>query len=107
MINDIGEETYPSQLPGHARLWGAVLRDIWDSLTNPIWQGRYESALSFVLNREGTFDLMAQCLGEYPADLQRRILRAMENKGLATVPKQTRGADGTDNHERPARPRNT
>lgn len=72
-----------SDLSGPARLWGAVLQSIFHDLSHPEWRYSWERARLFVLNREGNFDLMAQCLGEYPEGLQRRIMRALKSKGIA------------------------
>jgi len=73
----------PPDLYGPARLWGAVLQRIFNDPLHPEWPYSWERARLFVVNREGNFDLMAQCLGEDPENLQRRIMRALKSKGIA------------------------
>lgn len=67
---------------GIAGLWLAVLVDIMRTIEKPVNQADLATARWIVRNRRGCFETMAAAIDRDPVELQKRIIEALEKKGI-------------------------
>lgn len=78
-------------LKGEIGLWLAVLIGLLRDIEDPSRRSGFEEARRIVAFREGCFDIMAAALNLEPGELQKRILSALQRRGIDLLKEKQKG----------------
>lgn len=84
------EELAGEKFSGEKGLWVAVLVNILNDILAPVSDSKQEEARQIVLHMDGCFKLLAETFDLEPLVLQKRILKALQRRGIDLMKEKTK-----------------